>query len=163
MKLPFLNLGTIVNTHGVRGELKLQPREVDAEFLLDVDTLYVDNKPYTIKTARVHKGCLLITLPGVEDMNAALAFKGKPVTYQREDLGLEEDEFFSDEVLQMEVFDEATGEALGKIIKVLPYPAHDVYVVKGEKEFMVPAVPAFISSMDFDANRIEINVWEGLF
>ena len=53
-------------------------------------------------------------------------------------------------------------EELGKLKEVIAYPGHDVFVVKGEKEFMVPAVPAFIDSIDLESNEMRIHVWEGL-
>ena len=60
------------------------------------------------------------------------------------------------------VFSTETGEELGKLKEVIAYPGHDVFVVKGEKEFMVPAVPAFIDSIDLESNEMRIHVWEGL-
>ena len=63
----------------------------------------------------------------------------------------------------MEVFDEANGTLLGEIVKVETYPASKVYTVKGQKEYLIPAVKgAFIHSVDLDANRMEVHVWEGL-
>ena len=59
--------------------------------------------------------------------------------------------------------DAKTGELLGEIKRVDPYPAHKVYTVKGKKTYLIPAVKdAFIVSVDMDANRMEINVWEGM-
>ena len=63
----------------------------------------------------------------------------------------------------MAVYDAATGEALGKIIQVDPYPAHKVYTVRGAREYLIPAVPeVFIKSVDLDADRMEVHVWEGM-
>ena len=58
--------------------------------------------------------------------------------------------------------DAETGQVLGTLEDVMPYPAHDVYVIRGEKEFLVPAVPAFVEDIDMDAGTIKIRVWEGL-
>ena len=63
----------------------------------------------------------------------------------------------------MEVYNAATGELLGVIIRVDPYPAHKVYAIRGGKdEYLVPAVPAFVKAIDIEANTIDILVWEGL-
>ena len=52
---------------------------------------------------------------------------------------------------------------LGEVTAVENYPAHQVYTVKGEKEYLIPAVKgAFIESVDIDANRMEVHVWEGM-
>ena len=72
MKVEFITAGRIVNAHGVRGEVKLLPQGVDADILMECKVLYMDGRPVTPSARRVHKGCLLLSLPGVEDMDAAL-------------------------------------------------------------------------------------------
>ena len=67
------------------------------------------------------------------------------------------------ELLGMTVCDAATGETLGEITRVDSYPAHKVYTVRGAREYLIPAVPdVFIKSVDLDANRMEVQVWEGM-
>lgn len=162
MKLEYVEIGQIVNTHGVRGELKLNPWDIAPDLLCDVKTLYIENRPYTPLSTRVHKGCLLLTLPGIEDLNAALAFKGKVVSIRRDAIVLPEGVYFPAELIGLEAQDAETGEVLGKLEKVMPYPAHDVYQIRGKKEFLVPAVPAFVDKIDLDTGIIRIHVWEGL-
>ena len=59
--------------------------------------------------------------------------------------------------------DAATGEELGKVEEVLDYPAHKVYAIRGGKdEYLVPAVPAFVSAIDLKAGTMDIHVWEGM-
>jgi len=84
------------------------------------------------------------------------------VSIRRADLNLPDDFYFPAELIGLAVFDVETGEELGKLKDVIAYPGHDVYVVKGEKEFMVPAVPAFIAGIDLEKNEMHIHVWEGL-
>ena len=163
MRLESIKVGRIVNAHGIRGEVRVQPRDGDPYFLTEFDTFYIDGKPVTPTANHVHKSVVLMKLPGVDDMNAALALKDKVLYIRREDADLPEGECFDDELLDMEVFNAATGELLGKIVRVDPYPAHKVYTVKGKKEYLIPAVKgAFIQSVDLDGNRMEVNVWEGL-
>jgi 16S rRNA processing protein RimM len=163
MKLEAIKVGRIVNAHGIRGEVRVQPRDADPYFLTQFKTFYIDGKSVTPTANHVHKSVVLMKLPGVDDMDAALALKEKVLYIRREDAGLPEGECFDDELLDMEVFNAATGDLLGKIIRVDPYPAHKVYTVKGKKEYLIPAVKgAFIQSIDMDANRMEVHVWEGL-
>ena len=163
MRLETIKIGRIVNAHGVRGEVRVQPRDADPFFLTQFKTFYIDGKPVTPSANHVHKSVVLMKLPGVDDMDAALALKEKVLYIRREDAKLPEGECFDDELLDMEVFNAATGELLGKIVRVDPYPAHKVYTVKGKKEYLIPAVKgAFIQSVDLDGNRMEVNVWEGL-
>lgn len=163
MKLEMIKIGRIVNAHGVRGEVRIQPRNVDPDFLTQFKTVYVDGKPISPTANHVHKSLVLMKFPGVDDMNAALTYKEKFVYIRREDADLPDGECFDDELLDMEVYNAETGALLGKITRVEEYPASKIYTVKGEREYLVPAVKgAFIQSVDLEANRMEINVWEGL-
>ena len=163
MRLETIKVGRIVNAHGIRGEVRVQPRDADPHFLTRFHTFYIDGKPVTPTAAHVHKSLVLMKLPGVDDMNAALTWKDKDLYIRREDAHLAEDEFFDDELLGMQVFNAETGALLGELVRVDPYPAHPVYTVRGEKEYLIPAVPgAFIHTVDLDANRMEVHVWEGL-
>lgn len=163
MKLETINVGRIVNAHGIRGEVRVQPRDGDPYFLTEFKTFYIDGKPVTPTANHVHKSLALMKFPGVDDMNAALTLKDKVLYIRREDAHLPEGEYFDDELLGVEVYDEATGDLLGEIKQVETYPASKVYTVKGEKEYLVPAVKdAFIRSVDLDKNRMEIHLWEGL-
>ena len=163
MKLETINVGRIVNAHGIRGEVRVQPRDGDPYFLTEFKTFYIDGKPVTPTSNHVHKSLVLMKFPGVDDMNAALTWKDKVLYIRREDAHLPEGEYFDDELLGVEVYDEATGALLGEIKQVETYPASKVYTVKGEKEYLVPAVKdAFIRSVDLDRNRMEIHLWEGL-
>ena len=88
MELEFITAGQIVNTHGIRGEIKILPQDVDAEILHKIKTIYIDGEQRAVTASRVHKGCLLAKLPGVDDMDAALALKNKTVAIRRKDAKL---------------------------------------------------------------------------
>ncbi len=163
MELEFIAAGQIVNTHGVRGEVKLLPQGVEAETLLSCGTLYIAGKPVVPAARRVHKGCLLLKLPGVDDMDAALALKGKAVSIRRSDVQLPEGVYFDEELVGLTARDAATGETLGRVDEVLAYPAHKVYAVRGGKdEYLIPAVPAFVAAIDLPGGTMDIHVWEGM-
>ena len=73
MKQELIPVGTIVNAHGIRGEVKLNPVGFGPAFLAEFDRFNIGGKETAVCSARVHKSVLLLTLPGVEDMDAALA------------------------------------------------------------------------------------------
>lgn len=163
MKLEMINVGRIVNAHGIRGEVRVQPRDGDPAFLTRFKTFYIDGRPVAPTASHVHKSLVLMKFPGVDDMNAALAYKDKDLYIRRADARLPEGECFDDELLGMEVYDAATGACLGELTAVDPYPAHKVYTVKGVREYLIPAVKdAFIKSVDLAQNRMEVHVWEGM-
>ena len=98
MRPEFIPVGRIVNAHGIRGEVKLNPEGCDPGFLTAFDTLYIAGEPVRVLSSRVHKSVVLLTLPGVTDMDAALALKGKVVSIRREDARLPEGEYFDEEL-----------------------------------------------------------------
>ena len=161
MRLNQIPVGKIVNTHGIHGEVRALPRDGDPAFLARFRRFYVDGRPFEAEAARVHKGFALLKFAGVDGMDAADALKGCELAIDRADAP--DIPFFDAELIGMEVFDADTGEAVGTLTQVETYPASKVYTVKGAHTYLVPAVPdAFIASVDVDANRMEIHVWEGL-
>lgn len=163
MEQEFITAGRIVGAHGVRGEVKLLPLGIDAAYLAAFGTYYMDGSPVTPAACREHKGCLLVKLPGVEDMDAALALKGKTVAVRRSDGALPAGVFFDQELVGLTARDAATGETLGKVEEVLLYPAHKIYAVRGGRdEYLIPAVPAFIKEINLTEGYMDIHVWEGM-
>lgn len=161
MKTEFLETGEIVNTHGIQGEVKLLAWSDSPEFLLDFKTLYVDGKPLEVQTARVHKNSLLVKFKGYEDVNAAMALKGKGVSIARKDAKLAPGRFFLADLIGLNVKDEA-GEPLGVLKEVLTPSRQNVYVVEGETTHLIPAVPEFIKKVDVDAGEMVVSLIEGM-
>lgn len=164
MRPEFITVGTVVNAHGIRGEVKVNPAGFDPSFISSFRTLYINGKETKVAAARVHKSTVLLTLPGVDTMDDALALKGRTVAIRRTDAHLPKGQFFDEELEGCAVVDDATGEELGRLDKVLSYPAHKVYQVRGgAHEYLIPAVPdVFIVSADPDAEVIRVRMMKGL-
>lgn len=163
MKLETIKIGRIVSAHGIRGEVRIQPRDGEAAFVTTFKTFLLDGRPVSPAACRVHKSLVLAKFPGVDDMNAALALKGKDLYIRREDAHLPAGEYFDDELLGLDVYNADNGECLGELTAVDLYPAHKIYTVRGQREFLVPAVKdVFIKSVDMEENRMEIHIWEGM-
>ena len=158
MKLQFVEAGEIVTTHGVKGEVKVLCWLDDPEMLCEFDRCRIAGKDYAIEQCRVQKTCNLVKLSGIDTMEAAQAMRGKTMELYREDI--DEDVIFAAELIGVEVFCE--GAPIGKIVDVLDYPGNSVYVVKGEYEYMIPAVKQFILSTDVDGNRMDVKLIEGM-
>ena len=158
MKLQFLEAGQIVTTHGVHGEMKVLPWADGPDFLLDFNRVRIDGKEYSVESCRIQKSCNLLKVQGVDTVEDAQLLRGKTVEVYREDAP--EDLIFVAELIGIRVY--ADGQEIGKITDVLDYPGNKVYVVKGEKEYMIPAVKAFILSTDMDANRMQVRLIEGM-
>lgn len=158
MKLQYIEAGEIVTTHGVRGEVKLLTWLDSPEDLVDFDRCRIDGREYGMESVRVQKTCNLIKLQGVDTMEDANALRGKVLELYREDI--DDEVIFAAELIGMEVF--AEGKSIGKIKDVLDYPGNAVYVVKGEFEYMIPAVKEFILDTDMEANRMQVKLLEGM-
>ena len=158
MKLQFIEAGEIVTTHGVKGEVKVLPWVDSPDILCEFDRCRISGKEYKIEQCRIQKSCDLVKLSGIDTMEAAQAMRGKILELYREDI--DDEVIFAAELIGMEVF--CGEDKLGKITEVLDYPGNSVYVVSGEHEYMIPAVKQFVLDTDMEANRMQVNIIEGM-
>ena len=157
----FLDCGQIVNTHGIRGEMRIVPWADSPDFLRGFDTLYVDGAPRKVVSARVHKGSVIAKLDGVDTVEKAMRLKGKTVQIRRADAKLPEGAFFLADIIGLEVVDE-DGQKLGVLKEVLSPSIQQVYVVAGEREILIPAVPQFILETNIEGGYIKVRLIEGM-
>ena len=158
MKLEFVEAGEIVTTHGVRGEMKILPWGDSPEFLLDFKRVLIAGAEYKIESCRVQKTCNLLKVKGIDTVEQAQAMRGKTVEVYRADC--DPDVIFAAELIGVQVYED--GNLLGKITQVLDYPGNKVYVVKGEHQYMIPAVKAFILSTDMASETMQVKTIEGM-
>ena len=161
MKQQYLEAGQIVNTHGIRGEVRIVPWADDALFLKRFKTFYIDNKPVRVLSSRVHKDMLIAQLEGITDINAAMPLKNKVIKIDRSDARLPKGSFFIQDILGASVVDEQ-GNEIGKLTDVMDVPRGQIYEVKGETDHLIPAVPEFILNVDADAGIITVRLIEGM-
>lgn len=162
MNKQLMEAGQIVNTHGIRGEVKIQPWCDGAEFLTEFDVVFIDDTPYRVLESRVHKACVLARLQGVDDVNTAMRLKNKTVSIDRSQVELPEGRHFIADLIGLKVVDSASGETIGALADVLTLPAQDVYVVRGDDEYMIPAVKEFIQKIDLAAGQITVSLIPGM-
>ena len=160
-KTKYVEAGEVVNTHGVRGEIKILPWVDSPEFLQRFHTLYLDGAPRRLLRSRVHKGCLIAALEGVGDLNAAMALKGKRLWIAKADARLPEGSFFLADILGAQVVTE-DGAPVGTLEDVLDLPGNRVYVVRGESEHLIPAVPEFILKTDPVHALVTVRLIDGM-
>ena len=160
MQKQWLEAGRIVGTHGVRGEVKVEPWADEPAFLLDFEEVQLNGKLYAVEQSRVHKTQALLKLKGVDTVEDAALLRGKIVSINRDDAQLEDGAVFIADLIGLPVYDEAHNE-LGKITEVLTLPANDVYVVKGAHEYMIPVVKEFVLTVDTTAG-VTIRLVEGM-
>ena len=158
MKLPYIEAGEIVTTHGVRGEVKVLSWLDSPEMLCKFDRCRISGREYVMDSVRVQKTCNLVKLRGVDTMEDAQKLRGKTMELYREDIS--DELIFAAELVDVEVY--ADGARIGKIKEVLDYPGNSVYVVQGEREYLIPAVKEFILSTDLERNQMQVKLLKGM-
>ena len=157
----YIEAGRIVNTHGVAGEVKIEVWLDSPAFMKRFPRLFLGERENAVKSARVQKNFLLCKLEGIDDVNAAMALKGKVVYVAREDAKLPKGSFFLQDILGARVVDEE-GREVGTLVDVLERPASNIYVVRGETEHLIPAVPEFIRATDAERGIVTVHLIEGM-
>jgi 16S rRNA processing protein RimM len=158
---PYLEIGKIINTHGVRGEVKLEPWADSPEALLPLKTLWRDAEPLAVERSRVHGKFVIVKFRDVDTVEAAMALKGRVVRAERRELPLPEGRYFLQDMLGLPVWEE-DGTVLGTLIDVLDYPAGRVFVVRGETEHLIPEKGGFFRSLDPSLGHLTVHLLEGM-
>ena len=154
----------ITNTHGVKGEMKAQYYAESMTFFKKVKTLY-DKKgnPYTITGIREGKGCALVTMEEISDMNGAEGMKNVSLFAKREDFPpLPKGEYYLIDLIGLNA-ETVNGEEIGEVVNIIESAAQNLLVIKnGEKEILVPKCDAFVDRVDLEEKKIYITPIEGL-
>ncbi len=159
----YLEAGRIINTHGVRGELKVEPWADSPEFLTQFKTLYIDGTAYAVRSARVHTRFVLLALAGIESIEDAMRLKGRILHFARCDAPLPEGTFFQADLIGCDVFDLRRGICIGKLREILELPAGSIYCVAGEKgDILIPERPEFTRGFDPDTQTLTVETIPGM-
>lgn len=168
--IQWFNVGKIVNTHGLRGEVRvLSQTDFPERRFQKGSELAIFRKgdkegtPVIVSSHRVHKSFDLLTFEGYPSINDVEPFKGAMLKVHADHLGeLEEGEFYLHELIGCEV-NTTTGEMIGKVTEVLQPGANDVWVVKGNgKEHYIPYIDDVVKSVDVQSKQIIIEPMDGL-
>lgn len=160
MKSDLIPTGQIVNTHGLRGDVKIMPWADDPAFLLEFDRFFIDGKEYAVQHASLQKSMVLAKLEGVDSIDDAAKLRQKEISIAREDVELEDGTVFIADLIGLKVL--AGDREIGTVADVMTLPGNDVYVVKGEQEYLIPAVREFVKEIDTDAGVIRVRLIEGM-
>jgi len=158
-----LCVGEIVNTHGVRGELKVIPLVDNADDLYDYPHYFIDGKKYEAESVRFHKNFALIKVKGIDDINVAERLKGYFLELPREELKpLPEGRYYICDLMGLEVIDEKLGN-LGLINEVFNTGSNDVYVVNYmDKPLCIPDIDGVVKEVDLDNGTMTVLLPKGL-
>lgn len=167
MKKQYLEIGQIVTTHGIAGEVRVKPWCDSPELLCEFDRLFFDGgkKEVKIEQARVHKNIVIMKLEGTETMDDAVKLRNKILFAARDDFELDEGTYFVQDLIGLKVFDADTDRCYGELSDVTQTGANDVYHIKREdgKEVLIPAIPDVVLETDIEGGRMVIRPLKGLF
>ncbi|NLP00744.1 MAG: 16S rRNA processing protein RimM [Clostridiaceae bacterium] len=163
----YLAVGKVVNTHGIKGELKVIPITSDIsrfDYLLFVTANYGGTfKEFRVIGCRIHKGFVLIRLKGIDTMSDAEKLKGQELfVHRKHAVELEEDEYFICDLIGIDVYEE--DKLLGQLTDVLETGSNDVYIVQDSnmREILIPALKSVVESIDIEGKRMQVKLPEGL-
>lgn len=157
--MEFIYIGTIVNTHGLKGELRIISDFEEKELVFDINKkIYLGNDklPFTITSYRKHKNYDMVMLDGIDDIDKALFYKGEKVYIKREELPY--DGVLLEEIIGYDVYVESKN--IGKITNIMKSKAHPILVVN--EDIYIPYVDEFIINTDKSNQKIEVLKMKGL-
>ena len=156
-----IEAGKLINTHGIAGELKTEVWLDSPQFMKSFKRFFIGEKEFTVLSSRIQKGFLYLKLRGVEDLNAAMSLKGSVVTIAREDAQLPAGAYFLCDIIGSRVVDDQ-GKEVGILQDIEENPAAPIYIVRGEKENLIPGVPEFIRHVDPENGVVTVHLIEGM-
>lgn len=162
----YLEVGRIVGTHGIQGEMRVECWANSPDFLSRFKRLYLDEgrAPLSVK-CRPHKNIALVRVSGISTIEQADELRGKVLYIDRADVTLDEGEHFVQDIIGLKVTDSDTGEVYGTVKDVLKTGSNDVYEMTGGdgKTYYIPVIPDIVDRLDFDAGAAYIHPMKGLF
>ena len=159
-----LEIGQIVNTHGLRGDLKVMPWCDDPTVFDELAYVIIDEIEYNIEKSRMQKNMVLLKLEGIDNINEAEKYRNKILTVPREEMGdLPEGTYYICDLLGCSV-ETVSGRKLGKIVDIIKTGSNDVYVVEddGKKQVLIPVIDEVVKSVDIEERMIVIEPLKGL-
>ena len=164
-KNDYIEIGKVVNTFGIKGELKVVSESDFVDYRYAVGkTIFLKLrntiKEVRVSSYRVHKGNILITIDKIYDINEVEKYIGADVLADKSDVPpLEDGEFYIDDVVGLDAYDE-TGEKIGTVVDVILIPANDlieIELLNGKKE-LIPYVDEYI--LEITEDKIVVKLLE---
>lgn len=164
MKDDLLEIGKIVNTHGIRGEVKIQPWCDEPELFDELEYLFIEGEKYNIVRNRFHKTCQIVQLENVNNIDDAERFKNKIVYINRDALELPEGRYYIADIEGLTV-KEQNGRILGVVDEIIKTGSNDVYSLKdtfNKKPVLIPVIEGVVLETNIGGGYIVVKLPKGL-
>ena len=163
----FLEVGKLNNTHGIKGELKMQLWCDDINYLKQFNTLYFDGKgekSVDVLSVRPQKNLAIVKLKGIDTIEQAEEIKGKILYCNRDDASIDEEANYIADLIGCYVVDIDSDEEYGRVVDVLNYGSCDIYdTLSNGKHILIPATPDIVKKINTEYQVIKIKAMKGLF
>ena len=166
-KLTHFKVGQIVNTQGLKGEVRVYPFTDEIDRFDELEEFYLGkdlNTTWEVERVRYKGNMVIMKIKGIDTVEMAEKLKNKFMYVSRENSReLDEDEYFISDMIGIDVYT-VEGKHVGTLKDVLQYSANDVYVTKGleNQEYMIPAMMKFVPTIDIDERKMIIDPIKGM-
>ena len=167
--MEYIEIGQIVNTQGLKGEVKVMPFTDAINRFDNLKKIYIEinssKQLLEIEKVRYVKNMVILKFKGKDKIEDIEKYKGRYIFIDETDkLDLPEDTFYISDLIGLVVVDNSNNDLLGKIIDVFSTGSNDVYVVKSDdgKEILLPAIKQVINNIDLNNKQVIVNLIEGL-
>ena len=161
--MPQIEIGKIVNTHGLKGHIKVEPWCDGIETFEYLNRVFVKNTSYVIESVKIQKNLFLLKLEEVNSVEEAELLKNTVVYAEEDEMPpLPEGVYYIKDIIGLDVYDDE--KYIGKIIDWIETGANNVYVIKRKegKDVLIPAIDSVIKNVDIENNKMSVNMLEGL-
>ena len=160
-----LQVGEIVNTHGLRGEVKIVPWTDSPDVFEDIKHIYLSNgNILTVMGVKYQKNNIIVKFAEIFDIDDAMKYKGQVISADRSELGeLPDGAYYIADLIGMNVVTD-NGEEIGTVSDVIQTGANDIYEVKrkGEKPLLIPVIPDVVLDVNLESSVITVHLMDGL-
>lgn len=163
----FLEIGKVNNTHGLKGEVKMELWCDGVDYVKQLKTIYLDDKgekKLTLSSARPQKNIAILKFKEINYIDEAEAIKGKVLYCNRDDAKIDDDAYYIADLIGCYVVDIDTEEEYGKIVDVQNHGSCDIYDIESwGKHTLIPAIPDIIKEVNVEYQVVRIKPMKGLF
>ena len=163
----YLEIGKVNNTHGLKGEVKLEMWCDGIDYIKQLKTVYLDDegkKALSIVSARPQKNIAIIKFAEIKSIDEAEELKNKILYCNRNDAEIDEGSYYLADIIGASVVDIESGKEYGKIADIMNYGSSDIYdVVSGKKHSFIPAIPDVVKEINTEKQIVLIKAMKGLF
>ena len=156
-------IGKIVNTFGIKGEVKVIPYTDDIEQFKKIKNIYVNNDVMEIESVRYHKNTIILKFKGIDTMNDAENIRNSILKIQRTKKKLPQNTYYITDLIGVDVYTDE-DKLLGKVKDIYNTGANDIYIVEtsNNKEILLPAIKEVIKKVDIENKKIIVHILKGL-